>query len=93
MPDYNGWKHDIRIDTNEGRIVWYSIGFYRQRKGGWYDEIRYDSHDRMKGKRAMAPYFHIKIQSALKQDSDAAIREIKEIIESHVPGIAGVVER
>jgi len=73
--------------------VRYSIAFYRSREGGWYDEIRYDSHDRTKGQRRMAPHLHMKIKSALKQDGHRAIQEIGEIIASHLPDIAELVEQ
>jgi hypothetical protein len=93
MPDYNGWKYEARVESEDGRILWYSIAFYRAREGGWYDEVRYDSHDRIKGERAMAPHFHMKIRSALKQDEHMAIREIRDIIASQLPNITEVVEQ
>jgi hypothetical protein len=93
MPDFNGWQYEARVESENDRILWYSIAFYRSREGGWYDEVRYDSHDRVKGQRSMAPHFHVKIRSAVKQDGHRAIQEIKDIIASHLPAIAGVLEQ
>jgi hypothetical protein len=93
MPDYNGWQYEARVESANGRAVRYSISFYRSRDGGWYDEIRYDSHDRTKGQRRLAPHFHMKIRSALKQDGYQAIQEIKHIIALQLPGIAEVLEQ
>jgi hypothetical protein len=39
------WKHLIRTDYRDGRLVGYTIAFYRP-DGEWYDQIRYDSHER-----------------------------------------------
>jgi hypothetical protein len=93
MPDYEDWQYEARIASANGRVVRYSIAFYRSRDGGWYDEIRYDSHDRTKGQRRLAPHFHMKIRSALKQDGHQAIQEIREIIASQLPGIAELAEQ
>jgi spermidine synthase len=93
MPDYNGWQYEARVEVVNERVLRYSIAFYRPREGGWYDEIRYDSHDRAKGQRRLAPHFHMKIKSALKRDGFRAIQEIKDIIALQLPGIAEVTEQ
>ena len=93
MPDYSGWKYEARIESENDRVLRYSIAFHRSRDGGWYDEIRYDSHDRVKGQRRLVPHFHMKLRSALKLDGYQAIQEIKDIIASQLPGIAGVIEQ
>ncbi len=48
------------------------------------DEIRYDSHDRKRGRAVLAPHFHMKLCSGLKVDPDAAVEEIKEIIDNQL---------
>jgi hypothetical protein len=93
MPDYNGWQYKARVEFENNQVLWYSISFYRSREGGWYDEIRYDSHDRVKGRRGLAPHFHMKMRSALKHDGYRAIQEIKDIIALQLPGIAAVIEQ
>jgi hypothetical protein len=47
-------KHLIRTDYRDGRLVGYTIAFYRP-DGEWYDQIRYDSHERKKGRLVAAP--------------------------------------
>ncbi len=93
MPDYNGWRYEARVESENDLILWYSVAFCRSRGGGWYDEVRHDSHDRVKGRRGMAPHFHMKMRSALKEDGRRAIQEIKDLIASHLPGIAEVIEQ
>lgn len=61
--------------------------------GEWYDEIRYDSHERKKGRSVLAPHLHIKLQSAFKPDTDRAVEEIREIIDNYVRIIDEVIER
>lgn len=93
MPDsYKGWNYYRRLDFEEGKVTKYTIHFYRQ-EGGWYDEIRYDSHDRTRGKTVVAPHFHLKIQSPFKNDADAAVEEIKRIIDNQIDNINSLVMR
>ena len=50
-PTPKDWKHLIRTDYRDGRLVGYTIAFYRP-DGEWYDQITYDSHERKKGRLA-----------------------------------------
>ncbi|HXK04497.1 MAG TPA: hypothetical protein VMS37_18995 [Verrucomicrobiae bacterium] len=57
-----------RADYGDGHLQRYSIVFLRKRSDGWYDEVRYDSHDRTRGRYRAAPHLHIKIRSEFKAD-------------------------
>jgi hypothetical protein len=78
---YGGWRNQQL-----------HVHFYRP-SGGWYDEIRYDSHDRKRGRAVMAPHFHMKLQSALKANADAAVEEIQEMIDNHIQSFDLLVKR
>src|SRR2546428_4645965 len=81
--EYRGWKYLRRTDFEDEKVVRYTIAFYLQ-SDDWYDEIRYDSHERKKGRSVLAPHFHLKLRSAFKGDAGRAIEEIKEIIDNYV---------
>jgi len=60
MPDdknIDPWKHKISVLYENERAVEYSVHFYRIHESGWYDEIRYDSHELRKGRDVLAPHF------------------------------------
>ena len=95
---YKDWKFISRVtydDTKDGTDVdEYSIHFYRERTNGeWYDEIRYDSHETRRGREIISPHFHMKLLSGFKPDPNAAVEEIKHVIDTYVKHISGVVER
>ena len=95
MPeDYKGWSYFGRAVYDGDRLTKYTVAFYRavgEAGHGWYDEIRYDSHDRRAGRLLLAPHLHLKIRSAMKQGVDAAVAEIKRIIDNDLEGIERVV--
>jgi hypothetical protein len=78
--------------------VRYTVNFYRQRNGR-FDEMRYDSHERSRGRAVEGPHFHMKVQSAFKGELDKAveeikeIKEIKEIVDTYLQGIEEVLRR
>ncbi len=92
---YGVWKYLQRIDFDaDGKIVRYTINFYRERDtGDWYDEIRYDSHEFKRGRDVEAPHFHMKLHSQFKSNLDAAVEEIKGLIDNQVEEIAKVLRR
>ncbi len=94
MPDdYKSWSYFGRAVYDGNRLAKYTIAFYRavgDAGDGWYDEIRYDSHDRRAGRLLLAPHLHLKIRSAMKQGVEAAVAEIKEIIDNDLEGIEKV---
>jgi hypothetical protein len=89
---YQGWRYFQRVDIEDGTVRRYRVQFFRQ-SGDWYDEIRYDSHDRKGGRRVLAPHFHIKLRSAFKLNIDAAVDEVKEIIDNQLQTLEFVVKR
>ena len=42
------------------------LGETLDQEGRWYDEIRYDSHERKRGGKIPVPHLHVKLQSGLK---------------------------
>jgi hypothetical protein len=93
MPEHGNWKGMTRADYQDGRVIRYSIVFLRQHEDGWYDELRYDSHDRTRGRYQMAPHLHLKVRSAFKADTNQAESEIRGIIESELFRIEAVAAR
>ena len=92
MAGHKDWKYVTRFDIDDGRLSRYTIGFYRKRNG-WYDEIRYDSHETKKGQKVPEPHFHLKVRSSFKKDTAKAIEEIREIIDNYLGTIEGVLQR
>ena len=90
MPGEREWRGMTRVIFEEGRLQRFSIIFLRKHEDGWYDEIRYDSHDRTRGRMRFAPHLHVKVKSSFKEDSARAEAEIQGIIETVVSGIEGV---
>lgn len=95
MPDtgtYEGWNYTMRIVAEEdGRVSEYSINFYRDREQ-WFDEIRYDSHERRRSRKVPGPHFHMKLQSSFKGDPGAALEQIKSMIDNYLQKIQEVIE-
>ncbi|PYV16575.1 MAG: hypothetical protein DMG07_07560 [Acidobacteria bacterium] len=80
---YKDWRYTAKALVVDRRAVRYSLAFYRQR-GDWYDEIRYDSHERKRGRDVPAPHFHMKLRSGHKDSVDEAIEDIKAIIDNYL---------
>lgn len=88
------WKqecHGVPGDRNV-QVIKYSIAFYRLSEGGWYDEIRHDSHDVVRGRATIAPHFHMKLRCGFKDSPKGGIEEIKRIIDNHLETLRGVVQ-
>ena len=90
MPGDNGWRGITRAVYADGRVQRYSIIFLRKYEDGWYDEVRYDSHERTRGRFRAAPHLHMKLKSAFKEDTARAEAEIQGIIETALSGIEAV---
>ena len=86
------WRTNVRAAYDEnGKLAEYSINFSRQRRSGeWYDEIRYDSHEKQRGRNVLAPHFHLKILSGLKTDKDSAVEEVRSLIDNYLEKIEEV---
>ena len=47
-------------DKESGNVIEYKIHFYRK-VDGWYDEVRYDSHEIKRDRKTLAPHLHLKL--------------------------------
>jgi hypothetical protein len=78
-------------DAN-GKLADYSITFIRKREDTyWYDEIRYDSHERPHGRKVLAPHFHMKIHCTFKANADTAVEEISSLIKNDLQRIEKII--
>ena len=92
MGTHEDWNYKVRMRLgSDGSAVKYSIHFYRH-GDGWFDEIRYDSHEHRHGQTVIAPHFHLKLRSAFKSDADAAVEQIKSMIDNDLQGIRKIIE-
>ena len=84
-PDDKGWKClNVTVsDKQSGAVIEYKIHFYRK-TNGWYDEVRYDSHEIKKGRKTLAPHLHLKLTTPFK-DSAGGEAELKRIIDTVLP--------
>ena len=77
-------------DKESGAIIEYKIHFYRK-TDGWYDEVRYDSHEIRRGRKILAPHLHVKLNTPFK-DSKRGEEELKRMIETILPGIKEIAQ-
>jgi hypothetical protein len=70
-------------DKASGAVIEYKIHFFRK-TNGWYDEVRYDSHEIKKGRKTLAPHLHLKLATQFK-DSNRGEAELKRIIDTILP--------
>jgi hypothetical protein len=70
-------------DKQSGAVIEYKIHFYRK-TNGWYDEVRYDSHEIKKGRKTLTPHLHVKLTTPFK-DSAGGEAELKRIIDTVLP--------
>ena len=70
-------------DKESGDIIEYKIHFYRK-ADGWYDEVRYDSHEIRKGRKTLAPHLHMKLGTPFKDPQDGE-EEPKRVIDRILP--------
>ena len=84
-PDNKDWKClNVTVsDKESGAVIEYKIHFYRK-TNGWYDEVRYDSHEIKKGRKTLAPHLHLKLTTPFK-DSAGGEGELKRIIDTVLP--------
>jgi hypothetical protein len=84
-PDDQGWKClNVAVsDKESGAITEYKIHFYRK-INGWYDEVRYDSHEIKRGRKALAPHLHMKLATPFKNPTEGE-EELKRIIDRILP--------
>lgn len=93
MPEYRGWRYSAGIVKMEDTVTECYLSFYRQMEDrDWYDEVRYDSHERKRGRRIELPHFHIKVRGS-RRSPEEANAALKEIVDSIVPQLLEVTER
>ena len=71
-------------DYVDGKLVRYSIAFYKRHESGWYDEIRYDSHEMKKGRDVVAPHVHIKLRCDFKDSIEHGVGDIHRFIDEYL---------
>ena len=76
-------------DKDSGAVLEYKIHFYRK-TNGWYDEVRYDSHEIRKGGKGLAPHLHMKLATPFKDPKNGAA-ELNRIIDEILPRIKEIV--
>ena len=83
-PD-NGWKClNVTVsDKESGDVIEYKIHFYRK-ADGWYDEVRYDSHEIRRGRKTLAPHLHMKLGTPFKDPKDGE-EELKRVVDRILP--------
>lgn len=92
MREYKGWTCFIRAKRREDITECY-LSFYKQvPERDWYDEVRYDSHERKRGKMLDLPHFHVKLHGSPK-DPKQAESDLMEIIDDFVPKLLEVTEK
>ncbi len=83
--DIQGWKclNVAVTDKESGTILEYKIHLYRK-TDGWYDEVRYDSHEIKKGRKVLVPHLHLKLATPFKESQTGEV-ELREIIAAILP--------
>ena len=76
-------------DKQSGAVIEYKIHFYRK-TNGWYDEVRYDSHEIKKGRKTLTPHLHLKLTTPFK-DSAGGEAELQRIIDTVLPRIKEII--
>ncbi|MBI4522441.1 MAG: hypothetical protein HY695_01370 [Deltaproteobacteria bacterium] len=90
--DSQGWKClNVTVSNKDsGAVIEYKIHFFR-RTNGWYDEIRYDSHEIRKGRKSVAHHLHLKLATPLKQPKQGE-EELRLIIDRILPALKEIIE-
>ena len=83
----DNWKClNVTVSDKESRaVIEYKIHFYRK-TNGWYDEVRYDSHEIRKGRKSLAPHLHVKLATPFKEPKEGEA-ELSRIINEILPRI------
>lgn len=92
MREYKEWQYDANVLIGRSTEPELYLSFHRQVPGrDWYDEVRYDSHERKGKNQLKLPHYHIKLRGDYSNRQQAEAR-LMEIIDEIVPMILGVTE-
>ena len=91
-PNHEDWKClNVTVSNKESNaVIEYKVHFYRK-TNGWYDEVRYDSHEIKRGRKVLAPHLHIKLATPFK-DTQEGEAELKRIIERILPELKEIAQ-
>jgi hypothetical protein len=90
--EHEDWKClNVTVSDKESNsVIEYKVHFYRK-TNGWYDEVRYDSHEIRKGRKVLAPHLHVKLATPFK-DPKRGEEELKRIIDKVIPEVKEIVQ-
>jgi hypothetical protein len=90
--NHEDWKclNVTVTDKESGAIIEYKIHLYRK-TDGWYDEVRYDSHEIKGGRKALAPHLHIKIATPFKDPKEGE-EELNRLIDKVLPDVKEITQ-
>jgi hypothetical protein len=91
-PEPEDWKClNVTVrDKESGNVIEYKIHFYRK-TDGWYNEVRYDSHEIKRGRKTLAPHLHVKLATEFKEPQKGE-EELNQIIERILPEIIRITQ-
>ena len=82
---------NVTVSNKESNaVIEYKVHFYRK-TNGWYDEVRYDSHEIKRGRKVLTPHLHIKLATLFK-DTQEGEAELKRIIERILPELKEIIQ-
>ena len=90
--NHEDWKClNVTVSNKESNaVIEYKVHFYRK-TNGWYDEVRYDSHEIKRGRKVLTPHLHIKLATLFK-DTQEGEAELKRIIERILPELKEIAQ-
>ena len=86
------WQLKLEDRYADGKLVKYTIAFYKKHEDGWYDELRYDSHEKKNGREVVAPHFHIKLRCDFKESVERGVSEMHRFIDEHLETLKEVMK-
>jgi len=91
-PEAEDWKClNVTVrDKESGNVIEYKIHFYRK-TDGWYNEVRYDSHEIKRGRKTLAPHLHVKLATEFKEPQRGE-EELNQIIDRILPEIIRITQ-
>ncbi len=93
MNQYKDWQYDANVVVGRSPETELYLSFHRRVPGrDWYDEVRYDTHERRRGRRLKLPHYHVKIRGDYINQQQAEARLMK-IMDEIAPQIIEVTEK